>query len=66
MPTGDFQPFWSIQLPQQYLPYTTSIDTKQAYSNIVGGSLDGASIPDGTRDGQKLTWSEEKKRWLGH
>lgn len=34
-------------------------------SNVVGGSLDGASIPNGTRDGQKLVWDAKANRWRG-
>lgn len=33
--------------------------------NVVGGSLDGASIPDGTRDGQTLRWNSNTERWIG-
>ena len=33
--------------------------------NVIGGSLDGAAIPDGTRDGQVLRWDESRRRWLG-
>lgn len=32
--------------------------------NVIGGSLDGASIPDGTRDGQVLVWDIRKRRWV--
>ena len=34
-------------------------------ANVVGGSLDGASIPEGTRDGQQLTWDKQAHRWRG-
>jgi len=34
-------------------------------ANVVGGSLDGAAIPPGTRDGQTLTWSADRLRWIG-
>lgn len=34
-------------------------------ANVVGGSLDGASIPNGTRDGQKLVWDAKANRWRG-
>ena len=34
-------------------------------SSVVGGSLDGAVIPPGTRDGQLLQWDEMRQRWVG-
>ena len=32
--------------------------------NVIGGSLDGATIPQGTRDGQTLVWSYDRQRWV--
>jgi hypothetical protein len=33
-------------------------------SNVVGGSLDGATIPEGTRDGQQYQWNAKLQRWV--
>jgi hypothetical protein len=33
--------------------------------SVVGGSLDGATIPPGTRDGQRLVWDAVRQRWIG-
>lgn len=32
--------------------------------NVVGGSLDGAKIPNGTRHGQVLQWDAYHRRWF--
>lgn len=41
-------------------------DTSSAKKpNVVGGSLDGAAIPPGTRDGQRLVWDAHCQRWIG-
>ena len=32
--------------------------------NVVGGSLDGATIPEGTRDGQQYQWDAKLQRWV--
>ncbi len=32
--------------------------------NVVGGSLDGATMPDGTRDGQQYQWDAKLRRWV--
>ena len=47
--------------------YRREADTSatQSAANVVGGSLDGASIPSGTRDGQKLVWDATRQRWIG-
>ena len=31
--------------------------------NVVGGSLDGATMPEGTRDGQQYRWDADRRRW---
>lgn len=33
--------------------------------NVIGGSLDGANLPAGTRNGQRLTWDATRQRWIG-
>ena len=33
-------------------------------SNVVGGSLDGATIPEGTRHGQQYQWDAKLRRWV--
>ena len=47
--------------------YRRQADTAavKAVPNVVGGSLDGAAIPNGTRDGQQLTWNYNRQRWIG-
>lgn len=32
--------------------------------NVVGGSLDGATMPAGTRDGQQYRWDADAQRWV--
>ena len=36
-----------------------------ACGNVVGGSLDGATIPSGTHNGQRLVWDASRQRWIG-
>lgn len=31
--------------------------------NVIGGPLDGADIPNGTRDGLSYRWDDSAKRW---
>jgi hypothetical protein len=46
--------------------YCRDADTSSTQaSSVVGGSLDGAAIPPGTRDGQRLVWDAARQRWIG-
>ena len=46
--------------------YRRGADTSSTKTtSVVGGSLDGATIPPGTRDGQKLVWDASLQRWIG-
>lgn len=42
---------------------TDTSSTKTA--SVLGGSIDGAEIPAGTRHGQRLVWDAKRKRWIG-
>lgn len=33
-------------------------------ANVVGGSLDGETMPKGTRDGQQYRWDALSQRWV--
>ena len=46
--------------------YRRDADTSSTKTaSVVGGSLDGAAIPPGTRDGQRLVWDAARQRWIG-
>ena len=39
-------------------------DREDPGPNVVGGPLDGADIPNGTRDGQEYRWDDRTRRWV--
>lgn len=59
MPTGYYY------TPRDVVQSQGHPEASVTHSNVVGGSLDGASIPNGTRDGQKLVWDAKANRWRG-
>ena len=54
---------WKRRVRSEVIAEIESGKVNPLDSNVVGGSLDGERMPEGTRDGQQYRWDSDKKRW---
>ena len=48
----------------QAMRRASGVGSDRQVPNVVGGSLDGASIPSGTQHGQTYRWDARSQRWV--
>jgi len=62
LPQGDWVANWERTKREAVARLREQVDHYQG--NVVGGSLDGAKMPEGTKDGQQYRWDASLRRWI--